>query len=297
MERELWKPLYQIVRQVGRQVKQKGVTFQPWIVALVVLWAALHDRPRNWACDMRNWSPTTCCPIQLPSESVISRRADSIGMGVFWRMVEVALRGSNIGSLISFMDGKPLFVGGFTKDPDARKGYGAGLIGKGYKLHALWSGRALLEAWDVTPLNKSENVVAGELLKHTSGGGYLLTDGNYDTNPLNNQAGREGYQLVSKNRRANAGKGHHRQSPYRQRSIELRNHSFGEELLNHRYQIEQFFGNTTTFAGGLAPLPAWVRRIKRVRTWVWCKLLINAVRIRLKQGLTTQMQFVGLAGG
>jgi hypothetical protein len=29
----------------------------------------------------------------------------------------------------------------------------------------------------------------------------------------------------------------------------------------------------------LAPLPAWVRGLPRVRTWVWAKLLINAARI------------------
>jgi hypothetical protein len=35
----------------------------------------------------------------------------------------------------------------------------------------------------------------------------------------------------------------------------------------------------------LATLPPWVRRIWRVRRWVWAKLLINATRIRIK-GLT-----------
>lgn len=287
MERELWPSLYHVVRRVGRQVKQKGVTYQPWLVALVILWAALHDRPRHWACDVHHWSTTSYRPVQLPSASVISRRADSVAMGIFWRLLEVALRGSDVGHLMSIVDGKPLFVGGFTKDPDARRGYGAGVIGKGYKLHVIWSQRVLPEAWDVTPLNRAENIVAGELLKQTSGGGYLLTDGNYDTNPLHDQAGRQGYQLVAKNRRVHAGQGHHRQSPFRQRSIELRNNRFGRDLLRNRYLIEQRFGNATSFAGGLAPLPAWVRRHTRVRTWVWCKLLINATRIQIHQQLTT----------
>lgn len=56
MERELWPELYRLVRQLGCEVRQKGVRYQPWVIALVVLWAALHDRPRNWACDSRNWS-------------------------------------------------------------------------------------------------------------------------------------------------------------------------------------------------------------------------------------------------
>jgi hypothetical protein len=35
-----------------------------------------------------------------------------------------------------------------------------------------------------------------------------------------------------------------------------------------------------SFGGGLAALPPWVRRIWRVRNWVWAKLLINGSRIR-----------------
>ncbi|MDZ4683462.1 MAG: hypothetical protein SH850_00140 [Planctomycetaceae bacterium] len=46
-----------------------------------------------------------------------------------------------------------------------------------------------------------------------------------------------------------------------------------------RCRIELAWGQATSFGGGLVPLPAWVRRHHRVRTWVWAKLLINAVRI------------------
>ncbi|CAN5187015.1 hypothetical protein BH11PLA2_BH11PLA2_50420 [soil metagenome] len=42
------------------------------------------------------------------------------------------------------------------------------------------------------------------------------------------------------------------------------------------------FAHLTGFAGGLSPLPAWVRTLKRVRPGVWTKLLINAVHIPLK---------------
>lgn len=285
MERELWPVLYQVVQQVGRQVYQKGVRYQPWILASVILWAALHDRPRGWACVEKNWSTTTHRPLQLPSQSVFSRRADSVGMGLFWRMLEDALRGTLPPGLLSIVDGKPLFVGGFSKDPDARTGYGAGFMGKGYKLHTIWGSNCLPEAWDVTPLNDSEPGVAEALLTQLNGGGYLLADGNYDTNPLHDAAGARGYQLLANDRRKNAGKGHHRQSPFRQRGIELRHGPFGRSLLNHRGAIERRYAHATIFAGGLAPLPAWVRRHSRVRTWVWCKLLINATRIRAKQQL------------
>jgi hypothetical protein len=285
MERELWPVLYQVVREVGRQVHQKGVTYQPWVIAVVVLWAALHDRPRNWACVAKNWSTTNHRPVQLPSESTLSRRADSIGMGLFWRMLEEALRGTDGHGVLSIVDGKPLVVGGCSKDPDARKGYGAGMHAKGYKLHAIWSNHCVPETWDVTALNRNEQVVAQELLPQVDEGGYLLGDGIYDTNPLHEAAGRRGYQLLAKDYRENPGKGHHRQSAFRMRGIALRSTPFGKELLAYRDAIERRFGHATIFAGGLGPLPAWVRRHDRVRTWVWCKLLINATRIQLKQRL------------
>jgi hypothetical protein len=285
MERELWPVLYHVVREVGRQVHQKGVTYQPWVIALVVLWAALHDRPREWACVAGNWSSTTLRLIALPSPSVLSRRADSVGLGIFWRMVEEALRGTSCHGLLSIIDGKPLFVGGCSKDPDARWGYGAGMHGNGYKVHTVWSNHAVPETWDVTPLDRSEQVVAQELLPQVAEGGYLLADGNYDTGPVHEAAGRRGYQLIAQNRRPNAGKGHRRLNPFRARSIALRNSTFGQELLDYRGAIERVFGNASTFAGGLSPLPAWVRRTKRVRTWVWSKLLINAARINVNQGL------------
>ena len=285
MERELWPALYQAVEQVGREVKQVGAQYQPWVIAAVILWAALHDRPRKWACDPKNWMTTRQRPLQLPSASVLSRRADSVGMGLFWRRLEEVLRGTNYGGMISMVDGKPLFVGGCSKDRDARWGYGAGMPGKGYKLHTIWRHRDLPDAWDLTPLNRCEATVATELLKQVDAGGYLLADGNFDTNPLHVAASEHGYQLLAQDRRPNAGRGHRPQSKARRRSIELRHSSFGHALLSKRSEIERDYGQATSFAGGLGPLPSWVRRQSRVRTWVWAKLLINATRILANQQL------------
>ena len=41
---------------------------------------------------------------------------------------------------------------------------------------------------------------------------------------------------------------------------------------------ERDFGNLVSFGGGLACLPAWVRRFPRVRNWTNAKLLVNAAR-------------------
>jgi hypothetical protein len=280
MERELWPALYQLVREVGRGVHQKNVIYQPWVIAAVILWAAVHDRPVSWACQPAHWSTTRCRPLELPAASTISRRARRLS--VFWRMLEARCRESQWRGLLSFVDGRPLFVGGCTKDPDARRGYGAGSFGWGYKLHAIWSNRCLPEGWDVTPMNASESVVGQALVVGLSSGGYLLADGSYETNPLAEAAGRAGYQLVAAPRRPNAGKGHRRHSPFRQRGLELQTQPFGQRLFAQRYRIELTFAHATSFGGGLTAPPPWVRRLHRIRTWVWAKLLINAVRILTK---------------
>lgn len=287
MERELWPILYDAVVEVSCEVKQVGVHYQPWVIALMILWATLHDRPRRWACDPRNWSTTRKRPIQLPSESVLSRRADSVGMGLFWKRLEEHLRGTKYSGLISIVDGKPLFVGGCSKDRDAHWGYGAGMKGKGYKLHTIWGHEDLPKAWDVTPLNRDESKVAWELLEQVHSGGYLLGDGNYDTGPTHIAATKSEYQMITKDRRPNAGRGHRQVCAPRQRSIQLRHSSFGQELLAQRSQIERDYAHASCFGGGLAPLPSWVRRLSRVRTWVMAKLLINAARIIGNQQLTT----------
>ena len=132
--------------------------------------------------------------------------------------------------MLSIVDGKPLFVGGCSKDPDARFGYGAGMHGRGYKLHTIWRRRDLPDAWDVTPLPRSEAIVAAELLKQVRVGGYLLADGNDDTNGLHDAASQRGYQLLAQDRRPNAGQGRRQQSVFHLWGIALRHKSFGHEI-------------------------------------------------------------------
>jgi hypothetical protein len=281
MERELWPVLYHSLQQVAQEVRQKYVQLQPWVIVATMLWAAIHDRPVRWACNPAHWSTTTLRPGTIPSEATMSRRVDAVSTGLCWRAVEQRLRGSGSPALMAILDGKPLPVGNYSKDPDARWGRGAGGQAKGYKLHAVWSMDALPETWEVTPLNVSEKQVADRLIGQLHGGGYLLADGEYDASYLYDRAFAQGYQLLAPFRQAkHPGCGKHYQSPHRLHSIDLMQHEYGQSLYQLRTQIERAFGNATAFGGGLGSLPAWVRGLQRVRTWVWAKLLINAARIR-----------------
>jgi len=279
MERELWPPLYRALRDVAKDFRQKYVSYQPWVLAAVFLWAALHDRPVSWACQARHWSTTKLRPPRLPHRGTLSRRVDGPAVAAFLRELERRLRDRQQLGLLALLDGKPLPVSGVSKDPDATFGRAAGGKGKGYKLHTLWANRALPEAWEVTPLNEAETTVARRLLGQAPGAGYVLADGNYDASPVFDEAAAGGRQLVTPMPDPNAGQGHHYVSPYRRRCIDLVRGDFGRSLYGQRRQIERLYGNAVSFGGGLGGLPAWVRGRERVRTWVWAKLLINAARI------------------
>jgi len=285
MERELWQVLYRTVRAVAGDFSQKYVQIPGWVILVTLLWAALHDRPVCWACQPDNWNSTRLRPPVIPSPATMSRRVDGVAVGLLWRAVEERLRTrvTVSSALLSYLDGKALPVGGCTKDPDARYGRGAGMMAKGYKLHAAWSNSPMPEAWEVTPLNADEASVADRLIPCLRGSGYLLADGNYDINRLFDLAWQYGYQLVTP--QPAAAPGRRQQSLQRLHSVELMSRPFGKGLYKQRISIEEAFGNATSFAGGLAPLPAWVRGLERVRTWVWAKLLINAARIIKKHNL------------
>jgi len=262
------------------------VTYQPHIIGLVFLWAALHDRPVRWACDERNWVTTTLRPATLPSESTLSRRLRRMDTAIFVRLLVQQIRETGDQRLIAVIDGKPLPVGGASQDPEAHCGRGAARLAKGYKLYAIWDGRPVPAAYRVHSMNINEDKVAEDMIPGlTGGGGYLLGDGEYDANAVFDAAGAAGYQLLAPREDPQAGLGHHYQSPYRLRCIDLMQSSFGQEVYGSRGNIERDFAHLTSFAGGLSPLPSWVRHENRVWLWVSAKLVINALRIVMRKRL------------
>jgi Transposase DDE domain len=283
MERELWPPLYRLIEEIARDIHQKYVRHQPGVIVAVLVWAALHDRTVSWACDPRHWDTAAVRPPWLPSASTVSRRVDGVAVGVFLRMLGERVRGRVRAAVVAVIDGKPLPVGGNSKDPDARFGRGAGGIAKGYKLHAIWAEGPLPEAWEVTAMNGCEKAAARRLLGEPAvrGAGYVLGDGNYDASPVYDAAAAAGRQLLAPCRKAaTPGCGKHYQSPHRLAGLAMLRTARGRRLYRRRTGIERRFAHLTGFAGGLAPLPSWVRGSARVRSWVWAKLIINGVRIR-----------------
>jgi hypothetical protein len=277
MERELWTLLYEMAWRLDKHWGHwKYATAD---IVVVYLWCVLHDRPMAWGIDQVNW-PDDLCPASLPTQSTLSRRMrrpDTLRLLVEIEQTWVALAGVRQ-LLIRMIDGKPLGVSGVSKDADARYGRGAGGMQKGYKFYAVWATGPLPLAWALAPMSYSERTMARRLIPTLPGSGYLLGDSEYDSNELYELAAAADHQLLARKRQKHCGLGHRRQSPHRLRSIELLKHTFGKTLYRFRRQIERDFGNLVSFGGGLASLPAWVRRFPRVRNWVHAKLLINAAR-------------------
>jgi hypothetical protein len=286
MERELWPLVYRALRAAARGTAQKYTHFHPWVIAAVLLWAALHDRPVAGACDPANWRTTRLRPAELPSAATVSRRAARTMFGVFLNRVAARLAGGGPPAWELVVDGKPLPVGRCSKDRDAR----AGPLGKGYKVHAIWGAKCLPEAWAVTAMRDYEGAVAEGLLARVRGKGVLLADGNYEASRLYDAAAAAGYQLLARPDPRDTGTGHRYQSPHRRVALEWFADGLGWSLYRGRGGIERAFGNAGSFAGGLGPLPNWVRRSGRVERWVWCKLVVNAARITRNRQRMEQMQ-------
>lgn len=285
MECELWDRLYVLVKETAKVCRSSGVQYSDAIIVLVFLWAALHDRPVSWACQLKNWKSTRLRPLELPSDPTMSRRLESAAVHAFQTALAARIHGTGDADLIELIDGKPLTVGGCSKDPDAKWGRAAGGMARGYKLYSIWSRHPFPDAWDVRPLNVNEVRVAQDLVPQLEGAGYLLADTQYDSSPLHDLCLAHHYQLVAPGKCTATGRGHTYQSRHRLHALEMLNRKFGQNLIGIRRRIERLFGNFTSFGCGLAPLPAWVRRLHRVRRWVWAKLLINAIRIQMNQGL------------
>jgi hypothetical protein len=285
MELELWADLSQAICKVRSRLSRWPHDSHPTaLIVRVHLWSVLHDRPTCWACDRKNWTTQTRPPV-LPDQSTMSRRMRRSDFQSFLQLLHTQFNGEASPSLLKIVDGKPLELPHHTTDRDAAWGRGVSRVAIGYKLHAICSGNPLPDAFAITPLNVCEKQMAFRMIGRVKGGGYCLGDGHYDASWLFDVCALHHHQLLCPRAKPGTGIGHHYQSPWRLRSIQLLEsptgiNDFGPALYGLRTGIERQFGQMVSFGGGLAALPPWVRRIWRVRNWVFGKLLINGSRIR-----------------
>lgn len=286
MEGQLWEAIVMVLKQIRKRTKRASEDFSDDEIVRVYYWAVIHDRPISWACQPKNW-PLHARRKSLPSDTTMSRRQRSPHVVKLLDAVEQRVTSPKSPGLYWMIDGKPLVIGGCSKDRQAGYGKAAASKAKGYKLHAIVAPDGSLAAWRIAPMNKDERVMAKRLLKTADIQGYVVGDANYDSNALHELCDAHGNCQFVTPRRYGPGKniGHRAQSRGRLRSIALLENPrplFGEQLLHQRSAIERCFGNATNWGGGLTHLPAWIRTHSRVRRWVQAKLALTALRRALR---------------
>jgi len=273
MEAELWKQVYKLVTKMAKGKSLKRATYTDGDIIITYMWAVIHDRPVYWACKKRNW-PIYYRKRKLPNASTMTRRLRTKQLQNLLRITEQHLINKFPRSVCRWIDGKPLPIGGCSKDKQSAFGYGASCIAKGYKLYAIADKNQGFVHWTVRPMNQNEARIAADLIPNLDYGGYLVGDSAYDSNNLYGIASHRSIQLIAAHRKKGKALGHRRHSPNRIRSRELLSRPFGQSLLIGRTSIERMFGNLVSFPGGLKPLPHWVRTLFRVEMWVRAKMIL-----------------------
>jgi|SRR5581483_7339697 len=296
MEGELFRTLYAIVQKEAKlQPRRRSVQYSDALIILVFFWAVLHDRPMRWSCNLKNWSDEWQW-LSVPSEATVSRRLRNLSCCLLLQRIYDRLHAATASELCVCrrIDTKPLVVGGFSKDRDAKRGYATGGMARGYKLAGAWSKAVVPDTLTLASLKVSDQQCAipliDRLVENGSGAtGYLLADSTHETNPVHQHAGSHGFQLVAKRKQPGTGLGHCRQAPGRLRCIELLEsdppNQFGKDLYARRGDIERDLGQLCSFGGGLQGLPSWVRHPRRVARWVIATLIIRALRTCRNKGL------------
>jgi len=286
MEHQLYQSIVAVLATLDKPRTPLRFDFADEVIVKVYYWSVICDRPTSWACRQQNW-PLHLRKRPLPCPATMSRRLRSPSVVALLDALERRVVAPKEPGLFWMIDGKPLPIGGCSKDRQAGFGRAAGGKAKGYKLHTLAGADGSLAAWRVAPMNTDERVMAERLIRAAPAEvvGYVLGDANFDSNPLHQCCGSRGNLQLVTPRRYGPGKGtgHRKQTAGRLRCLALTENpypAFAKQLLADRAEIERQFGNLTNWGGGLTCLPPWVRTHRRVRRWVQAKLVLA----KLKRG-------------
>src|SRR5919197_2515679 len=185
MEHRLWQAIVAALSTSDNPRTPARFDFSDRDIVAVYYWAVIHDRPTTWALDARNWPPHLRRRAR-PSDGTMSRRLRSAPVVALLDALARRVIAPTEPGLFWMVDGKPLPIGGCSKDKQAGYGKAAGGKAKGYKLHALVGSDGALAGWRVAPMNKDERVMAERLVRAAPPEvvGYVVGDANYDSNKL-----------------------------------------------------------------------------------------------------------------
>jgi hypothetical protein len=277
-----WRIVYQTIRRIDRKIERprRRPEYSDVLVVAMYLWAVGHDRPQSWACRRDSYDGRFR-PRALPSQSRFNRRIRSPRCQAILKRLPEFTRPPNLPGMLHHLDSRPLPVGPCSKDSEAKPGRVYAGFARGYRLHACTREDAYFADFQVTAMNVSEKPIALELLDRVRPDGWILADGNFDSSALYERAARAGGQLLAPPRKGE-GRGHRKPNPHRVHAVRLWP-LMGVWALRERKSIDRFFGQHSTYGGGLAPLPAWVRTLDRVSSWITAKIALYHVRVSIRK--------------
>ncbi len=304
MDRELWGIVREAIRHAARVVAHAGrrPRYSHQLIVAMFLWSVFHDRCLSWACERDHYG-ALFRPRKLPSISQFTRRIKSDTAQSMLQHVHQRLIRCGVVSLSGYFDAKPLTVSPVSKDPQAARGKISGGFAKGYKLYAYVNEHRRVAVWSVMPMNWAEQTIALEMCDHLPPSAapdqmLLMGDSNYDSGPLHRKldallqtpllAPLRAQSLLRQER--------HRPRvwrqivPQRRKVIRLwqERASLARYVLKARNNIEGVF-SVMCVALGLDRLPAFVRRLERVRRWVGAKIILYHARLLAQQRLASHV--------
>ena len=292
MDGELFRELYHRLYSDPTLTHTRECTFPDALILLIYFYAAMNNCSPRWAHDRRNW-PLWCRHLAFPSYSQLMKRLAWERTQTLIDRLNAEFRDRLPTSREKVCDGKPLTVGGFSKDPDARSGKIPDGWARGYKLHAVVDSLGPIDAFCVTALDAGEATVARRRLlagldKTDLRGSILRGDANYDSNPLYRTAARYGGRLIAPRRKPYTGLGHHRHHPHRLLAIAELEHGVDglRRHKSHSNRVEQSFAHLTNLSFGLWALPNFVRRLARVTLWTKAKIALYHFHLARSLGTT-----------
>src|SRR5262245_7973531 len=164
MEHQLWLSIVAVLATLHKVRKPTRCDFSDEDIVKLYYWSVIHDRPVCWACHPKHW-PLGQRRKALPSPSTLSRRLRSQSVRDLLNALEQRVIAPKEPGLFWMIDGKPLPIGGCSKDRQAGYGRAANSKAKGYKLHAVIGSDRSIAAWRIAPMNKDERVMAERLLR------------------------------------------------------------------------------------------------------------------------------------
>src|SRR5262245_25143393 len=244
MEHQLLQAIVALLKSLDKPRTPTRFDFRDEEIVTVYYWSVICDRPTSWACRKEHW-PLHRRKRPLPSPATMSRRLRAPAVVALLDALERRVVAPKAPGLFWIIDGKPLPIGGCSKDRQAGYGKAAGGKAKGYKLHALVGSDGSVACWRVAPMNKDERVIAERLVRAAPPEvvGYLLADANFDSNPLHRACDERGELQLVTPRRYGPGKGtgHRKQTAGRLRCIALTESpfpAFAEQLREDRAEVE-----------------------------------------------------------